>query len=51
MKIIIKDTETANENEFAEFETSLSETEEYAEVISERNAHMSKWEGNQEWKN
>ena len=33
--------ETANENEFAEFEKSLNETEEFKEVISARNAHMS----------
>ena len=30
-----------SENEFAEFEKSLSETEEYKEVISVNNAHMS----------
>lgn len=32
--------ETADENEFAEFEKSLNETEEYKEVISANNAHM-----------
>lgn len=33
--------ETADENEFAELEKSLNDTEEYKEVISARNAHMS----------